>query len=121
MGRRPVKYRVYGSDEKGFSVSDEPYKVDLGVSNKETAPVPVGPANFIAETTAPSCPSWGAGQLPRPIGPTTAWWRWTSRKSSGPSDYAAGPRPVIYTKPRRRPRSGELYQYQAASTAASAI
>ena len=23
-GRQPVKYRVYGSDEKGFSVSDEP-------------------------------------------------------------------------------------------------
>src|SRR5262249_11473165 len=25
-GRKPVKYRVYGSDEKGFSVSDAPYR-----------------------------------------------------------------------------------------------
>ena len=26
-GRAPVKYRVYGSDEKGFSVSDLPYSM----------------------------------------------------------------------------------------------
>ena len=49
VGRKPVKYRVYGSDEKGFSVSDVPYKVNVGMS-KELQPR--FPANFIAETTA---------------------------------------------------------------------
>ena len=34
LGRKPVAYRVYASDEKGFSVSDRPYKVTVGVSEK---------------------------------------------------------------------------------------
>ena len=34
VGQKPVKYRVYGSDEKGFSVSDVPYKVTIGEKYK---------------------------------------------------------------------------------------
>src|SRR5207248_9534441 len=45
-GRRPAKYRIYGSDEKGFSVSDEPSPIAVGVS-KEVPPV--RPASFMAE------------------------------------------------------------------------
>ena len=33
-GEKPVKYRVYGSDEKGFSVSDVPYTVNVGISKE---------------------------------------------------------------------------------------
>src|SRR5262249_19344530 len=33
-GRRPTRYRVYGSDEKGFTVSDEPYRAVVGVSKE---------------------------------------------------------------------------------------
>ena len=47
VGRQPAKYRVYGSDEKGFSVSDVPYKVNVGASKELPSPFP---ANFIAET-----------------------------------------------------------------------
>ena len=31
LGRKPVAYRVYASDEKGFSVSDEPFSVAAGM------------------------------------------------------------------------------------------
>src|SRR5204863_9663384 len=41
------RYRVYGSDEQGFSVSDEPYVIVVGRS-REVAPR--RPSNFIAET-----------------------------------------------------------------------
>ncbi len=39
-GRKPVAYRVYASDEKGFSVSDRPYKVTVGASEKVPCRVP---------------------------------------------------------------------------------
>ena len=49
VGRPPVKYRVYGSDEKGFSISDVPYKVNIGQCKELPSQFP---ANFIAETAA---------------------------------------------------------------------
>src|SRR5262249_43501766 len=33
-GRKPPAYRVYASDEKGFSISDRPYDVTVGVSRE---------------------------------------------------------------------------------------
>ena len=32
VGRKPAKYRIYGSDEKGFSIADEPFKAVVGTS-----------------------------------------------------------------------------------------
>ena len=40
VGRTPAKYRVYGSDKKGFTVHDEPYDVRLGMTKELTEPVP---------------------------------------------------------------------------------
>ena len=48
VGRQPVKYRVYGSEEKGFTASDVPYKVKIGVCKELPSQFP---ANFVAETT----------------------------------------------------------------------
>src|SRR4029077_3704766 len=45
-GRKAVKYRIYGSDEKGFTVSDEPYTINVGRSKEVPARTP---ANFVAE------------------------------------------------------------------------
>ena len=45
----PLAYRVYASDEKGFSVSDGPYKVTVASSEKLPSEFP---ANFVAETSA---------------------------------------------------------------------
>jgi len=111
VGRRPVRYRVYGSDEKGFSVSDEPYAVAVGASKELTSPFP---ANFIAETTATRLAVLGPGiDLPAA---NKAFYRVVAvdgnGKLSGPSDYAVAPRPVIYTGPATAARVGEEYRYQ---------
>ena len=90
LGRRPAKYRVYGSDEKGFSVSDVPYTVNVGIS-KELSPQ--FPANFIAETAATELPVLGS-EVILPAANKT-YYRVVAvdaeGKRSGPSDYAAAP------------------------------
>jgi len=116
VGRRPAKYRVYGSDEKGFTVMDKPRQLDLGISAKnDMAPwSPWAPPNFIAETTDTRLAVMGPDV--HPAGNKT-YYRVVAvdarDKRSGPSDYASGPRPVIYTKPPRTAKVGQRYQYQA--------
>ena len=34
VGRPPVKYRVYGSDEKGFTIADERFQSTVGVTKR---------------------------------------------------------------------------------------
>jgi hypothetical protein len=118
-GRRPAKYRVYGSDEKGFTVMDRPRQLDLGVSAKGdmAAWSPWAPPNFIAETTDSRLAVLGpdAG----PAGNKT-YYRVVAvderGKRSGPSDYAVAPRPVIYTRPPATARVGEEYRYEVRAT-----
>jgi hypothetical protein len=110
-GRPPVKYRVYGSDERGFSVSDVPCAVAVGASKELTSPFP---ANFIAETTTTELAVLGPGAgLPAA---NKAYYRVVAvdaeGKRSGPSDYASAPRPVIYTSPATTAQVGEQYRYQ---------
>ncbi|MDT8302967.1 MAG: hypothetical protein RQ760_15910 [Sedimentisphaerales bacterium] len=53
VGRAPIKYRIYGSDEKGFTIADQRHQGVVGVTKEEMADWnPWFPANFIAETTA---------------------------------------------------------------------
>ncbi len=110
-GNKPVKYRVYGSDEKGFSVSDVPTRVSVGVS-KELSPE--FPANFIAETTSPSLAVMG-DNIESPSANKT-YYRVVAvdaqEKRSGPSDYATAPRPTIYGKPATQARVGTEYRCQ---------
>jgi hypothetical protein len=116
IGRRPVKYRVYGSDEKGFTVMDKPRQLDLGVSAKNDMAQwsPWAPPNFVAETAATQLMVMGPGVSP--AGNKT-YYRVVAvderDKRSGPSDYATGPRPVIYTRPLLTAKVGQQYQYQA--------
>lgn len=115
MGRRPAKYRVYGSDEKGFTIADKPFQGTVGVTKEEMAAWnPWFPANFIAETTAAELAVMG-----REVGLPAAnktYYRVVAvddqGKRSGPSDYAAGPRPVIYSQPAVAARAGAGYRYQ---------
>jgi hypothetical protein len=52
-GKKPAKYRVYGSEEKGFTIGDKNFQSTIGVSKEDMAAWnPWFPANFIAETTA---------------------------------------------------------------------
>jgi hypothetical protein len=114
VGQKPVKYRVYGSNEKGFSVSDEAYKVTIGVSKELT---PDFPANFIAETAATELAVLG-DDLESPSANQT-YYRVVAvdaaGKRSGPSDYAAAPRPTIFGKPLAQAKVGTEYRTQLAA------
>jgi hypothetical protein len=116
-GRRPVAYRVYASDEKGFSVSDEPFVVAAGIydfDEKISSKSPTQfPANFLVETRATELAVVGPSvELP---GANQAYYRVVAvdeaGKRSGPSDYVAAPRPVIYSKPVVKARSETEYRY----------
>jgi Putative Ig domain/Transglutaminase-like superfamily len=110
-GRRPVRYRIYGSDEQGFTTSDEPY--DVATGNQKTAGLFPGesdvrfPANFVAETTATVLS----------LAPRHAFYRVVALDErgnrSGSSAYAEAPRPWIYTEPERAAKVGVPYRYEA--------
>jgi hypothetical protein len=116
IGRSPVRYRIYGSDEKGFTIADNPYQGTVGITKTEMAAWnPWFPANFIAETTATELAVMGAGvDLPAA---NRTYYRVVAvdeqGKRSGPSDYATGPRPVIYSQPVVTAKVGAEYRYQA--------
>ncbi|MBN2310703.1 MAG: hypothetical protein JXR94_17150, partial [Candidatus Hydrogenedentes bacterium] len=103
-GTRPVRYDVYGSDERGFSVNRAFHEVPgLGTV----------PGNFVASTTDT--------QL-RVIGPATdgpgmnrAYYRVVAVDARGvegcPSDFAEAPRPYVFTRPVGEAAVGQPYSY----------
>jgi hypothetical protein len=115
VGRAPIKYRVYGSDEKGFTIADQRHQSIVGVTKQELADWnPWFPANFIAETTATELGVLGGGvDLPAA---NKTYYRVVAvdeqGKHSGPSDYAVAPRPVVYSKPVVTAQVGAEYHYQ---------
>lgn len=114
VGRRPVKYFVYGSDEKGFTVSDEPYMVNVG-NQPEKLPTPFS-ANLVAETPNRELTVVVAGMdLPRG---NKAFYRVVAVDERGnrswSSDYAEAPRPLIYSAPPATARVGTEWRYQLA-------
>ncbi len=113
-GRPPVKYRVYGSDEQGFSVSDTAYRVHVGQSKELPAQFP---ANFVAETQETELSVLGVGNdLPNA---NRAFYRVVAVDDkghrSGPSDFVAAPRPYIHSKPLEAARVGSSYRCQVAT------
>jgi hypothetical protein len=114
-GKKPAKYRVYGSEEKGFTVGDKNFQSTIGVSKEDMAAWnPWFPANFVAETTATELAVMGR-ECDLPAANKT-YYRVVAvddqGKRSGPSDYAAGPRPIIYSKPVVAAKVGAEYRYQ---------
>lgn len=115
-GKKPAKYRVYGSDEKGFTIADERFQSTVGVTKTEMAAWnPWFPANFIAETTATELAVLGCG-VDAPAANKT-YYRVVAvderGKRSGPSDYATAPRPIIYSQPVLAAKVGAEYRYPA--------
>jgi acetyl esterase/lipase len=113
-GSKPVKYRVYGSDEKGFSVNDEPYRRTVGQSKDVPAQAP---ANFVAETSKTELAVLGVGvDLPNA---NKAFYRVVAvddnGKRSGPSDYAAAARPFIYSNPPEAAKAGKEFRYRVSA------
>lgn len=114
IGTRPAKYRVYGSDEKGFTIADKPYQSGVGITKTEMAAWnPWFPANFIAETSATEMEVQGCDVEVAAANKT--YYRVVAvdeqGKRSGPSDYATAPRPVIYSKPVLTAKVGTPYRY----------
>jgi hypothetical protein len=114
VGRTPVKYRVYGSDEKGFTIADQRHQGVVGVTKEEMADwVPWFPANFIAETMTTELAVLGP-DVDLPAANKT-YYRVVAvdeqGKRSGPSDYATAPRPIIYSKPVTTAQVGAEYRY----------
>jgi hypothetical protein len=115
VGRTPAKYRVYGSDEKGFSGSDEPYEINLGDEAGDVSRT--FPANFVAETADTQLTVLAASlDLPNA---NKAYYRVVAVDENGnrswSSDYATAPRPFIYTEPVTTARVGEDYSYRVAA------
>jgi hypothetical protein len=111
VGRAPAKYRVYGSDEKGFTVHDTAYEVKLGDTKEFANPFP---ANFVAEAAGTSLDVLGVGNaLPNA---NRAYYRVVAvdaqGKRSGDSDYIEAPRPFIYSVPVAGAPAGRPYRYQ---------
>jgi hypothetical protein len=115
VGRTPAKYRVYGSDEKGFTIADQKHQSVVGETKEEMAGWnPWFPANFITETTATELAVLGSDV--NLAGANKTYYRVVAidelGNRSGPSDYAVSPRPVIYSKPVVTGRVGTKYRYQ---------
>ncbi len=109
-GRKPARYRIYGSDEKGFSVSDEPFKVAVGASKEVPS---MSQANFVAEVSTTEAVVIGADvDL---TNANRAYYRVVAvdeqGKRSGPSDFAQAPRPILYSRPVTDAKVGSQYRY----------
>jgi hypothetical protein len=113
-GRKPAKYRVYGSDEKGFPISDVPYQATVGVSKEVSAR---RPANYVTEVAATEAAVIGAGV--RWPNANRAYYRVVAVDArgnrSGPSGYVEAPRPVLWSRPVRAARVGAEYRYALAA------
>ena len=126
-GAEPVHYRVYASDEKGFSVSDAAYNVLMGrgfcrdlkefEAKGNVKEMVKTPANLVTTTRERRLIVVGPDlKLPNA---NKAYYRVVAVDArgltSGPSDYAEAPRPFIYTKPPSRATVGKKFVYEPKS------
>ncbi len=107
-GQRPVRYEVYGSDEKGFSVHKQRHTVP---GRGEV------PGNFFAETTETSLvvvsDRLNAENANRVYYRVVAVDAHGTR--SGCSDFVELPHPFLYSQPVTQARVGQPYRYQLES------
>jgi hypothetical protein len=105
QGRPPVKWRVHASDEKGFTASDTPHQVLWESGYERPRDVREMPPTVVGETGQPE---W------RLL--TNAFYRVVAVDAqgvaSGPSDYAAVPRPKFISQPPLGAKTAETYLYQ---------
>jgi hypothetical protein len=109
-GRKPAMYRIYGSDEKGFTVSDQPFQAVVGKSKEVPA---TRPANFATEVSAIETAVIGTDV--KLTNANRAFYRVVAvdekGNRSGPSDFAEAPRPIFYSRPVTSAKVGSEYRY----------
>ncbi|MGD9496789.1 MAG: putative Ig domain-containing protein [Armatimonadota bacterium] len=107
-GEPPVRYAVFGSDEKGFTANPEPHE------SWKRGQVP---GNFIAETADTAMVVIGPGADRENM--NTVFYRVVAIDAngtqSGNSDYAEAPHPFIYSDPVTTARTGREYRYAVRS------
>jgi hypothetical protein len=108
-GAAPVRYAVFGSDEKGFTANREPH--DAWKRGEV-------PANLIGETEGTSMqvigPDLEAENTNRVFYRVVAID--ASGTESGNSDYAEAPHPLIVSAPVTEATAGADYRYEPVST-----
>ena len=125
-GRRPVMFRIYGSNEKGFTVSDTEYMVVMGrgfckdmdeFNSKADIPsrnAVKTPSNFMTATNEISLMVVGP-ELSLPNA-NRAFYRVVAvdenGNESGASDYADFPRPFIYSRLPKKVKAGTLLTHE---------
>ena len=104
-GTRPLRYDVYGSDERGFSVNKEPHEV-VGLGQ--------APGNLLASTTSTEMlvvsPDAAEPNMNK------AYYRVVAMDGDGvescPSDFVEMPRPYVFTRPVASAVVEQPYEYQ---------
>lgn len=104
-GTQPVRYRIYGSNERGFTPMEEPYLYDAGLAGSKEAP-----ANLLFETDGPRT-SWNIpARLWRPYYRIAAID--SEGRLSGTSSMVELKHPLITTSSLPRAQAGSFYQSQ---------
>jgi len=125
-GRRPVMFRIYGSNEKGFTISDTEYMVVMGrgfckdiddFNSKADIPsrnAVKTPSNFMTATNESSLMVVGP-ELSLPNA-NRAFYRVVAvdenGNESGASDYADFRRPFIYSRLPEKVKAGTLLTHE---------
>ena len=127
QGTQPVAYKVYGSDERGFTASDTEYLVNMGrgfvrdmahFENKSSDAPDVGmvktPSNLFA--TVKTTLATVVGAKLTSANANKSYYRVVAvdgaGRASGPSDYAEVPRPFVFTDPLLTAKVGQSYRYE---------
>jgi hypothetical protein len=127
QGEQAVAYKVYGSNERGFTASDTEYLVNRGkgfcrsiedFENRPAGAPDTGmvrtPGNLIARMGETSLSVVG----PNVALPNTnkAYYRVVAvdaaGNQSGPSDYAEVPRPFVVLEAEQKAAVGQAYRYE---------
>ena len=110
QGQPAHHYEVYGSDERGFSISRESYQVVVGGAENQTT----FPPNFLTTVESTSV-TVIAHDMPWEEG-NRCFYRLVAVDEhgvrSGPSDYVESPRPFIYSRPPATAVAGQTTIYQ---------
>ncbi len=108
-GRPPVRYEVYGSDERGFSPSRQPYDVVMDGAKPQRRD-----ANLIAEVETTRLPVVGAALKDARL--NKVYYRVVAVDAqgvrSGPSPLAESPHPMFVSTPPGEAHPGRVYEYR---------
>jgi hypothetical protein len=109
-GDKPAAYRIYASDERGFSISDGEFMAVAGTSKLVSTR---RPPNFVAETSGTELAVIGAN-LGLSNG-NRVYYRVVAvdgqGNRSGPSDFIEAPRPMLVSQPVETAKAGSEYRY----------